>query len=87
MIARFPATSFEAFSPRIVSTLFAQGHQINVWTMSDVDICVETTETLPPGDAYIETRINDELVVTRIRLLEGIDPKRDEQPIRVYEDR
>lgn len=76
-------STFEAYSPRIVSTLFIGEHQINVRELSPESISVETDRHFGPCDGRIETIVGDqEPDVFYVRFAEGIDPNRDQQPIR-----
>lgn len=79
-------TQFESFSPRIVTTLTIDGEKINVRATCDEYISVESPRAFPPCDATMEMLIGEERAVTHIRLLDGIDPTRDEQPIRVLSE-
>lgn len=79
-------STFEAYSPRIVSTLFIGDRKINVRETSPESISVETTERFDPCDGRIETIVGDqEFDVFHVRLFDGIDPNRDQQPIRAIE--
>lgn len=77
---------FEAFSPRIVSTLIVGGDRINVRSTCDAWISVEADRAYPPTDATLQMVIGDDVEITELRLLDGIDPARDEQPIRILSE-
>lgn len=76
----------QGFSPRIVSTLFIGDEQINVRETCDAFIVVEAARKFEPCDAVIQTMIGDEVDEFTVRLLDGIDPARDEQPIRILSE-
>lgn len=80
------SAGLQGYSPRIVTTLHIGDEQLNVRVTCDEYICVESDRTFPASDARMETLIGDELDITHIRLLDGIDPSRDEQPIRVLSE-
>jgi len=61
------------------------GKLINVRELSSDSISVEASEPLAPCAGRIETLVGDERNVIDVQLLEGIDPSRDEQPIRILE--
>jgi len=76
-------STFEAYSPRISATLIVNGHRFNVREMSSDLISVEADHIVGPCDAEVEAFVGDDRDLINIRLLEGTDPARDEQPIRI----
>jgi len=78
-------STIESFSPRIVSTLIIGERRINVRELSSDSIGVETAEHIGPCDGRIETLVGDELSAIDVRLPEGIDPNRVDQPVRIVE--
>lgn len=64
-------------------TLIVGDERIHVRSTCDTSISVETDRSIPAGDAVLEMTVGDETDETQIRLLDGIDPSREEQPIRV----
>ena len=78
-----PISTIESYSPRIESTLLIGERRINVRELASDSISVETDEIIAPCDGRIETLIGDELNAIEVRLPEGIDPNRVDQPMRI----
>jgi hypothetical protein len=78
-------STIESYSPRIKSTLLVADRRINVRELASDFISVEADEYLPPCAARIETLVGDDCDVIEVELLQGIDPNRQDQPIRIIE--
>ena len=79
-------SAFEAYSPRIVTTLIFGDEKINVRSTCETSISVETDRSFPPCDAVIQMTVGDDTDDLAVRLLDGIDPTRDYQPILILSD-
>lgn len=80
-----PVSPIESDSPRIPSTLIIGERRINVRELSSDSISIETDEHLGPCNGRIETLLADELSSIAVRLPEGVDPNRADQPIRIVD--
>lgn len=67
-------------------TLVVRGERLNVRSTCDTSITVEADHAIPASDAVLEMTIGDEMDETHLRLLDGIDPAREEQPIRILSE-
>ena len=78
-------STVDAYSPRIRSTLLIGDKSLNVRELSSDFVVVETDEKFAPCAGRIETLVGDECDVIDVRLPEGIDPTRTDQPMRIIE--
>ena len=77
---------FEAYSPRISASLIFGNEKINIRSTCETSISVETDRAFPPCDAVIQMTVVEDTDDLAVRLLDGIDPTRHDQPILILSD-